>query len=182
MELMGCPDFWEGRSGYADHMGPRRSAGKRSPRLFPRLIIGRARPIIRRNIVERTGLRRRRTGGFPDNTGNLQAIYRDAPFDRVPAAHGSRRALRALLTMRCSRRALSGHKKPGGRCRPRRSGYPTCALKNRSRAGPRSARNSNCGFSPIPSWTGRQKTTCQESFDFLPTQSANAHFSAEWIR
>src|SRR5712671_2523606 len=100
MELMGYPDFWEGRSGYADHMGPRRPAGKRSWRLLPCLIIGRAGPIIRRNFVQRTGVRRRRTGGFPDNTGDLQAIYRDAPFDRVPAAHGSRRALDLVLRRR----------------------------------------------------------------------------------
>src|ERR1700716_4085659 len=30
MELMGYPGFWEGRSGYADHMGPGPPAGKRS--------------------------------------------------------------------------------------------------------------------------------------------------------
>jgi hypothetical protein len=46
---------------------------------------------------------------------------------------------------------------------PRRSGHPTCALKNRSRAGPRSARNSNCGFSPTPPGRSRQKNGCQES-------------------
>jgi hypothetical protein len=46
---------------------------------------------------------------------------------------------------------------------PRRSGNPTCALKNRSRAGPRSARNSNCGFSPITFSDDRQTRACQES-------------------
>jgi hypothetical protein len=43
------------------------------------------------------------------------------------------------------------------------AGYPTCALKNRSRAGPRSARNSNCGFSPSMFRARWQKSGCQES-------------------
>jgi hypothetical protein len=41
--------------------------------------------------------------------------------------------------------------------------YPTCALKNRSRAGPRSARNSNCGFSPIRFSDIWQIYCCQDS-------------------
>jgi len=60
------------------------------------------------------------------------AVSKDGPRARaVPAAHGSRRALCALLTMRCSGRvlararrcairlaAVARNAKPGGRCRP----------------------------------------------------------------
>jgi hypothetical protein len=36
--------------------------------------------IIRRRIVERTGVEKPRTGIRPDKTGNLQAIYRDSDW------------------------------------------------------------------------------------------------------
>jgi hypothetical protein len=86
------------------------------------------------------------------------AVSKDGPRARaVPAAHGSRRALCALLTMRCSGRVLARARrcairlavvarnaKPGGRCRA-------------------SGRNSNCGFSPSMFWACWQKSGCQES-------------------
>jgi hypothetical protein len=118
------------------------------------------------------------TGGFPDNTGDLQAIYRIRPsaclslrsgaegrasrrMGRPPMVRDAR--LRDAPHHEGSRRAAARNAKPGGRCRPRRSGYPICALKNRSRASPRSARNSDCGFSPITFWACWQKSGCQES-------------------
>jgi hypothetical protein len=49
----------------------------------------------RRNAGERTGIRAHLTGGFPDNTGEIQGIYRDGlAFSRTP--RGEERASRTM--------------------------------------------------------------------------------------
>jgi hypothetical protein len=107
-------------------------------------------------------------GGFPANS--RESAGPSSPFDRTPVTkqpdHSPKNKGRA-------RRPVCFHS-PRWRetCRfhgnarnrgPRRSGNPTCALKNRSRAGPRSARNSNYGFSPITFSDDRQTRACQDS-------------------
>ena len=103
------------------------------------------------------GIRPAARMGCLQTTGNLQgrmsrqgpAAMRRPGFRCAPSGLRRRGARRVALM-----------KKPDA-FGPRRSGNPICALKNRSRASPRSARNSKCGFSPIIFSQGCQKERCQ---------------------